>query len=60
MNKILNSLIKIYFIKSIVAGILIGMAGIISAQYNHPEIIFPVADLLSSKSLEPRTSVLIE
>lgn len=42
MNKILNSLIKIYFIKSIVAGILIGMAGIISAQYNHPEIIFPV------------------
>ena len=42
MNKILNSLIKNYFIKSIVAGILIGMAGIISAQYNHPEIIFRV------------------
>lgn len=28
--------------EAIVAGILIGIAGIISAQYSHPEIIFPV------------------
>lgn len=39
------SKINIYlnvFAKSIIAGIFIGMAGIVSAQYEHSELIFPI------------------